>query len=183
MTRLAALAAVCTAQEVRAAGQPPAIPEQLPVVTRVRSEDPALSALVSEASRRSISFRRLVTAIEATDGLVYVESGHCSHDGLACLPLSVTLAGPYRLLHIVIDRRSQNDEEVMASIGHELQHAIELLGERRIKSGAAIYHFYRGSGRGYMIGDAFETNAAIAAGDAVRTEVNKNRTCASPPGR
>ncbi len=182
MMKLAALAAACTAQEIRAAGQPCTIPERLPIVTRVRSEDPALSALVSEASRRSISFRRLVTTIEATDGLVYVEWGHCSHEGRACLPLSVTLAGPYRLLHIVVDRRSQ-DEEVMASIGHELQHAIEILSERRIRSGAAIYHFYRGSSRGYMIGDAFETNAAIAAGNAVRTEVNKNRTCASPPGR
>jgi hypothetical protein len=175
--RLAAFAAACTAQEVLTAGQATAIPNRLPVVTRLRSEDTALSALVSEASRRSLSFRRLVTAIEATDGLVYVEWGHCSHNGQACLPLSVTLAGPYRLLHIVIDRRSRN-EEVMASIGHELQHAIEILSERRIRSGAEIYLHFRGSGHAYTIGHAFETEAAIAAGNAVRTEVKKNRSCA-----
>ena len=68
----------------------------------------------------------------------------------------------------------------MASIGHELQHAIEVLGEKRLRSGAAIYHFCRGSRSGYMIGDTFETDAAIAAGNAVRSEVNKNRGCVLP---
>ena len=58
----------------------------------------------------------------------------------------------------------------MASIGHELQHAVEALSEAGVRTNALIYAFFERlsgspSARGQL---EFETEAAVKAGDAVR---------------
>src|SRR5262249_32470243 len=87
----------------------------------VRSSHTYIGWMRAEAAKRSATFRRLVSDIEATDGIVYVEQGACGHRVRACLALSVTPAGGYRILRVFVDAR-QPDWNVMASIGHELQH-------------------------------------------------------------
>jgi hypothetical protein len=60
----------------------------------------------------------------------------------------------------------------MASIGHELQHAIEVLSEPHVTSGAAAYLLFdriAGQGTGADNG-RFETKAADRAGVEVRHE-------------
>jgi hypothetical protein len=74
-------------------------------VQRVRSESPAIAAAIQAAAARSETLRRLIEAINATDGLVYVEEGKCGHSVRACLALSIKVAGPHRLLRIVVDTR------------------------------------------------------------------------------
>jgi hypothetical protein len=82
--------------------------------------------MIAEAQVRSATFRRLVHAVEATDGIVYVEEGDCHHRLRACLPPVVTSAGDVRFLRVLVDAR-QEDWQVMSDIGHELQHALEVL--------------------------------------------------------
>ncbi len=61
-----------------------------PTIPRVRANGDALiAALLLEAPRRSATFRRLVDAIDASDGIVYVERGTCLHGVQACLVMSV----------------------------------------------------------------------------------------------
>src|SRR5256885_15670538 len=60
---------------VRADGQGEAVGSS----PRVRSSTPAIAALLSQASARSAAFRGLVSTIEGTDGIVYVEPGSCRH--------------------------------------------------------------------------------------------------------
>src|ERR1700704_912154 len=76
---------------------------ETPPLVRVRSNDPAIAAIMREAADRSSVFRRLVQTIDATDGLVYVDEGRCGHGVSACLTLSVQVAGPHRLLRILLD--------------------------------------------------------------------------------
>ncbi len=119
-----------------------------PVATadpRVRTEDPVVSALIQQATDLSPTFRRLVGAIQATDGVVYVQRGRCGHYVRACLPFWMTVAGPNRILRVVLDdRKTDGDEmEAMALLAHELRHALEVLGEPSIKTGSGMYHFYR----------------------------------------
>jgi hypothetical protein len=135
---------------------------------RVRSSHPYIRAMIAEAVERSPSFRRLVDAIDRTDGIVYVEQGKCGHSVRACLTLSVTPAGTFRILRVLVDSR-QPDWDVMASIGHELQHAVEVLGERSLKTSEAVYLFYFREGG--TSDHSFETAAAIKVGNAVRNEV------------
>ena len=74
------------------------------------------------------------------------------------------------MLRILVDARKV-DKELVASIGHELQHAVEVLREPRIRNNHDIYNFYQreaptDKGR-------FETEAAIQAGLDVLAEVDK----------
>jgi hypothetical protein len=138
------------------------------VAPHVRSSHAYIRAMIDEAVERSATFRRLVESIETTDGIVYVEQGTCGHHVRACLALHATPAGAYRILRVLVDAR-QPDWDVMASIGHELRHAIEVLGNVTLKSSEAIYLFYIREGS--MTGDSFETEEAIKAGHAVRNEV------------
>ena len=118
---------------------------------------------------RSATFRRLVAAIDATNGIVYVEQGACVHKLRACLTLDVTAAAQYRILRVMVDAR-QPDWDVMASIGHELRHALEVLENPALVDTASVYLFYA-QGR-EANNHPFETRAAIDAGFAVRNEVS-----------
>ena len=138
--------------------------------SRVRTDNPAIAAVIQDGIRRSATFRRLVETIDASDGIVWLEEGRCGLSVRACLAFSVKQAGPNRLLRVVVEVRKP-DWDLMGSIGHELYHAVEVLSEPRIKSNGAIYLFYQSVGE--PSGDRFETRAARKAGDAVRREARR----------
>ena len=140
---------------------------------QVRSTDAVIRALIAEAASLSRTFRRLIETIQATDGIVYVEPGACGHGVRACLTMTVTPAGDYRILRILLDMR-QKPRELMGSIGHELRHAIEVLENRSLVDTATVYLFYAQGGSGGSNGQPFETRAAIEAGFAVRNEIESS---------
>jgi len=137
---------------------------------RVRSTNRAIGSLLGEAATRSSTFRGLVHTIEQTDGIVYVESGHCLHGVRACLSLSVTKAGEYRILRVLVDIAA-DAIALMATIAHELRHALEILTEPAVRSTTAAYLYY--AREAPTTRDAFETEAAIAAGLAVERELGR----------
>ena len=144
-----------------------------PSIARVRAEDPGLSALIRQAIDQSATFRRIVEAIQATDGIVYVIRGRCGHYVRACLLLWMGAAGPNRLLRVVVDDRRQAGVETMALIGHELRHALEALAEPSVTTGYGMLSLYKRNGA--VQGETFETQAAIKAGDAVYNELKRRR--------
>jgi hypothetical protein len=84
------------------------------------------------------------------------------------------VAGPNRFIRIVIDRsKSDRDVQVMGSLGHELQHAIEVLSEPAVTSGVTMYNFLRRTAP--TDGNRFETTAAVNAGNAVIDELMNQR--------
>jgi hypothetical protein len=136
----------------------------------VRSSDQTIVTLISEASRRSRTFRTLLASLDSTDGIVYVGPGKCSHGVRACLQLWMQVSGPNRLLRVIVDTQNRaSDIETMGSIGHELQHAIEALSDRAVTNGTMLYNFFRR----YAPTDEnrFETTAAINIGNAIRDEL------------
>ena len=135
---------------------------------RVRSSHAYIRAMIDEATARSPSFRHLVDAIDATNGIVYVEHGNCGHNRRACLTMSISSTAEHRILHVLVDVR-QPDWDVMASIGHELQHSLEVLGNANLRTTEAIYLFY--SREAPTANEPFETQAAVKAGNTVRQEV------------
>src|SRR5262245_7941285 len=113
--------AVATESTAAAAGQS----SQMAPDARVRGVSARVVAIIDAAAAQSETFRRLVDQINHTDGMVYVAEGDCGSGVRACLLLTMTLMGPYRLLRILVDR--ETDSDLIASIGHELQHALEVL--------------------------------------------------------
>lgn len=146
---------------------------QLP--SRVRTDDHGLRELVREAMARSSTFERLLESIEATDGIVFLERGECGHGVGACLAHWMAHAGPNRVLRVVLNTRLQGDV-AMASIAHELRHALEVLERRTIRTHADMFHFYRASRASR---EALETREAVAAGLAVARELRPSRRSAS----
>jgi len=136
----------------------------------LRSENPAITRLIARADQRSITFHGLLEDMARTDGLVYVETGLCGHGVRACMLHSITRSGPFRLLRILIDPQSANtdDAHLAGIIGHELQHALEVLSNPKITSGAAMFNFYN---RTAPASGAFETAAARLVGDRVIGEM------------
>jgi hypothetical protein len=135
---------------------------------RVRGSSQRLVAAINDATAGSQTFRNLVDQIGRTDGIVYVVEGECQHGLGACLLLSVTMMGANRVLWIHIDPRKV-DRDLMGSIGHELQHALEVLSHSSIRSGRAMMLLYKREGS--EEGGHFETDAAVNAGNAVRDEL------------
>ena len=139
-------------------------------VPRVRSGEPSLSMLIQQATDRSPTFRRLVEAIQATDGLVYVQPGRCGHYVKACLVFWMGVSDTNRILRVIVEH-GKTDVEAMASTAHELRHALEVLEQPSVRSGSDMYFFYR-FGRSIK-GETFETQAAIDAGIAVSKELKR----------
>jgi hypothetical protein len=140
-----------------------------PRMPRVRSDNPVIVAAIRDATERSPTFRRIVQRIDSTDGLVYVDEGRCRQSVRACLVLSVQVAGPNRLLRILVETRKAAGVELMAAIGHELWHAIEALDNPYVTDDRSIFQYFHriaptDSGR-------FETEEAIKVGLSVLEEV------------
>jgi hypothetical protein len=138
---------------------------------RVRSASPRIAAVIIEAAAQSKTFRGLVDQIGTTDGIVYVAEGECGHGVGACLLLRMTIAGSNRMLRILVDPR-MSDDDLRGFVGHELQHALEVLSNRGVRSSDAMYLFYKTTC--YECGSRFETDAAIRAGNAVRDELRES---------
>jgi hypothetical protein len=120
---LATLGLTCVGSTVFAQGGP-ASPLGLHG-SRIRTDSPVLRTLVRDASKRSQTFRELVAAIDASDGIVYVRVGACGRLR-ACLLHRVGCAGRYRVLTILVDLK-RPDVNLMGALGHELRHAVEVL--------------------------------------------------------
>lgn len=155
-------------------------PEAVPAELGVRSSHPGLSAVIRTASERSMTFRGLLETIEATDGSVHVEHGTCPWHARGCLLSTVTISGRYRVLQIVVNANAREDQ-LMGTIGHELQHAIEVLSYRNIRTPSALYLLYQRNGLTLVRGRAFESNAAVKVGNSVLAEVRQSRRTASRP--
>ena len=68
-------------------------------------------------------------------------------------------------------RESERASHVMASIGHELRHAIEVIDDPSVTNSSTMFFLYQRIGSQGTEQGAMETPAAVAAGDAVRSEV------------
>ena len=164
-----ALSTIATVQD--SALWPPASP--------VRSSSAQIIALLGDGVRDSATLKRLIATLDATDGIVYVEPGTCRRgaDKLnACLANEIVAAGGRRYLRILVNVKKDR-ADLTSSIGHELQHAVEVLSERSVTSTASMLAFYQGDGRNGA--RSFETSAAVDAGLAVAREIGAAKKAAA----
>jgi PadR family transcriptional regulator len=154
-------------------------PQEPAALPRVRSTSPFIRTLLSRGASDSQRFRQLVDQISHTNGIVYVEDGRCGHAVNACLTLSVTLAGGFRFLKVVLKAGDTNERtktnDLIATIGHELQHAVEVLTNPRIDTSYKMFHFYMNESS-IQSGGHFETVAAVNAGDQIERELSRTGT-------
>ena len=134
----------------------------------LRSSSPVINAAIQSVIEQSATFRGLVAEINASDSYVFVNEGDCRHGVRACF-VSVRSSGAYRFMFILIDPRKR-DGELMASIGHELRHTIEVIDAPAVRTDSAKFFFYERVAMHGSSGER-ETRAAMDAGNAVRSEI------------
>jgi len=171
-----ATALLCPSATLIAQSPRPEAVELVGQIPRVRSENPDIAEQIADATRQSPFFRALVAEIDASNGIVYVVAGQCRHGGAACFMMRVTKAASNRILQIRVDPRFADcDVDLIASIGHELWHVLEILRNPKLDNDDAIFHFYaregRHSNRATFPFGGWETTGALEAGYQVLREL------------
>ncbi|HET6957876.1 MAG TPA: hypothetical protein VFI56_14880, partial [Vicinamibacterales bacterium] len=140
----------------------------------VRSTDRRVTELLAYGYERSKTFRLLVECIQRSDTIVYVEFGVCAFGHLdACVLPFVANTSKGRYLRIVLTARLDRTdrEHVLALIGHELQHAVEIVEHPEVVDVQGMLDMYRRIGFPLKGRSGYETSAARAAERAVLNEL------------
>ena len=148
----------------------------------LRVLDCGLATALQSGAARSAVLHDLLERVQRADGLIYVTPppptgaatrllGGFSHD--------VSVAGRYRVLLVFVSDKPS--DQVVATVGHELRHALEVLELSNARTEAEVEALYdrigwRTSGR------TVETQAALDAGHAIERELRAAKR-RQPSGR
>ena len=139
---------------------------------RVRAADARLQSLIAEGLNRSRTFASLVTAVNRTDVIVYIESGRV-------LPTSIVgrlllAAGPEgtRYLRIQVSGHPRSND-MIALVGHELRHALEVAESPEVRDESGLIALYQRIGHPTSTGAThqYDTVAAQDTGRRVKAEL------------
>jgi hypothetical protein len=157
-------------------------------LSHVRTLDTVLADALEDGLSRSPSLRRLVERIEGFNGIVYLDAGALAPRGLpgeagryrltGATSQDVVLAGDYRFLKVKVELRPGN--LTIATIGHELQHVIEVLETPEARDLRSVERLF--ARIGYLVRPGvYETTAAQSAGDQVFRELSRCSRLDPPP--
>jgi hypothetical protein len=137
---------------------------------RVRATDPRVKQYLIEGFERSATFARLLTTLNATDVIVYIERVMTlPHETMGRLTMVPMTSGP-RYLRIQI-RSDLSATEAIALIGHEMQHALEVADAPLVRDSSALIALYQRIGHSSGGEHVYDTDAAQVAGRRVRREL------------
>lgn len=144
----------------------------------VRAVGTSIADLLTAGRDRSPTFRSLLRDIDASGWIVFVQTGSCQVAQLSsCLLHRVGVFEGRHYLRLVVGNQALSDEAI-ATIGHELQHALEVTSALGITEGPQIRQLYRRIG--YVSvrapgAEVYETTAAINARATVLRELRSTR--------
>jgi adenylosuccinate synthase len=149
------------------------------VLARVRAIDTGADRLVQEAAARSQTFRQLVAALQTSNVIVYVaESEDLRSDVRGALRFMGSGAGDERYLRIDVRRgdlaSTVSLRRAIATLAHELMHAIEIASASHVVDHATFVDFYKTTAD-ELREDVFDTRAAIEMGERVYFEMTGRR--------
>ncbi len=138
---------------------------------RIRPQDTRSTQLLRDGIARSDTFRALVERLEASNVFVYVSVSPLMKSGLAGQLTWMTQAGPYRYLRATLSAELGTDQQI-ATLGHELQHAVEIADDDMVVCEKSMVALYRRIGQPSRAANSgWETLAAQETGYQVRREL------------
>lgn len=150
--RLILVAIVSVHQAYSQAGSDSAEP------SRLRPMDRKAAALLKAGKVRSATFRRLAESLERSDLIVWVAAGHMQHPG----QLQFIAATRYSRYVRVGVRLPGLENDLVSTLAHELQHALEIAGASEVTDHASLRRLYQRIGRGRPAGEVVEVETAAA---------------------
>ena len=150
-----------------------ALDATVPAATgRLRPQDERLTQLLRDGTSRSPTLKTLVDRIEASKVIVYVALNPLMKSNLSGMLTWMTRAGDTRYLRASISPDLTPDQ-MIATIAHELQHAVEVIEDESVTDEKSLVALYRRIGlqHGQSAPSRWETVAAQRTGFQVRKEL------------
>jgi hypothetical protein len=142
--------------------------------SHVRGTDEASATLIRDLVARSATGRELVDRLDRSDLVVYVRR-RLFTTGTVTGRIGF-VRGDCRQRYVAIEIAApRNYVDELSSLGHELQHAVEIAGEGGVCDATALAELYTRIGdpveRWGGMADTFETRTAAETGFRVRREL------------
>jgi hypothetical protein len=137
---------------------------------RVRAADARVQGYLAEGLQRSTTFARLLSELNASDVIVYIER-------VMTLPRETMgrltmVPSPSRQRYLRIQIRSDlSVMEAIALIGHEMRHALEVASAPAVRDTDGMIKLYEKIGHSSGGEHVYDTTAAQDAGRKVRREL------------
>ena len=135
----------------------------------VRSTDTRALAWIQAGAEGSPTFRDLLNRLSTSDLIIYVQvidrlNGAFGHTYF------VKAAETVRYIRIEVVP-SGNFHEMVALVGHELQHAVEIAGAPRIRDRQTLAQFYLGMGENALSNGQYDSAEARVTEERVKREL------------
>jgi hypothetical protein len=139
---------------------------------RLRPQDSRINLVLQEGMSRSDTFRALVNRIEASNVIVYVAVTPMMRPSLSGALTWMTRAGDFRYVRASISIE-QTFNQMIASVAHELQHAVEVIEDESVVDEKSLVALYKRIGQPSKAAGplGWETIAAQRTGTQVRREL------------
>jgi hypothetical protein len=139
---------------------------------RIRPQDPRITQVLKEGAARSATFKALVDRIEASNVIVYVAVNPSLRASLSGALTWMTQAGDFRYVRASISPEMTFDH-MIASVAHELQHAVEVIEDETVIDERTLVALYRRIGLPSRAAgpSGWDTEAAQRTGTQVRREL------------
>ena len=135
----------------------------------VRSTDTRALAWIQAGAEGSSTFRDLLNRLSTSDLIVYVQvvdrlNGAYGHTYF----VKATETVRYIRIEVVPDG---NFHEMVALVGHELQHAVEIAGAPRVRDRQTLAHFYLGMGENMLSNGQYDSAEARVTEERIKREL------------
>jgi hypothetical protein len=151
----------------------PAADDAPGLFTRVRSTERFMIALIREGYDRSPGFHDLVDVLQRSNVIVLVQPAPCAHGRIRSCLVSVTGSRRERHIRIHVDTHTLHDW-LIATVAHELQHAVEIAEHPEVIDGPGALKLYRRIALGECrdgLSEECETARALATERRVLAEL------------
>jgi len=146
--------------------------ERPPRDPHIRSLCPELAGAIAAGVSGSDTFRDLIAHIETSDVVAYLVRHRSPSAAVAAHVSFISTAGGRRYVYVVIDPRYAGCR-LIALLGHELQHVVEIGDEPSVVDEGSLAAFYRrvGFSAGRREAEDFDSQKAIDTGQRVMREM------------
>lgn len=111
--------------------------------TRVRSSEPYINELIHEGYARSAAFRGLVDVLQHSNVVVSIHPLACAGGRIRSCLVAVEGSSRERHIWIKVDPQHTIKDRLIATIAHELQHAVEIAERPDVFDASSMLQLYR----------------------------------------
>ena len=175
-------AAILACTLALAAGSGPDLSTPLDrIAFRVRATNPRAQEWIRTGATASRTFRSLLNRLGDSDVIVYLEIVDRIAGGAAGQMYFVAATGGMRYLRIEVVA-DPDAARMLALVGHELQHAVEVADAPHVRDSQSLGMLYRGMFDNALGAPHHDSVAARLTEQRVKTEIEGCRGPAASPG-